>query len=143
MSEVVEFKDFSRPERRVTFKVGGYDYEAMSRIPLGLALDLGKVARTFASADTEDKLAGLWQFFDAALLGDGGQKIQKQVYDKNDPLDTNQLIEIMNWLLEVYGLRPTEPSSNSSTGSSESGTSSTDGAPAETSIPSSSPSSDS
>jgi hypothetical protein len=133
---VLEYKDFSRPKRQVKFTVGGYEYEAMSAIPLGLALDMAKVARTFKAVDEDSRLDGLWQFFDAALMGDGGKQIQKQAYDKTDPLDTNQLVSIMNWLLEVYGLRPTEPSSNSSTGSSESGTSSTDGVQAEDSTPS-------
>lgn len=143
MTETVEFKDFSRPERRVTFKVGSYEYEAVAAVPLGLAFDMARISRTFGGDDSEAKLNSLWQFFDAALIGDGGQQIQKQAYDKTDPLDMNQLMNIMQWLLEVYGLRPTEPSSISSTGSRESGTSSTDGAPLAELTPSNSPSFDS
>lgn len=143
MSQTLEYKDFSRPSRQVRFTVGSYEYEAMPAIPLGMALDMAKLKNIFTSEDPAAKLDGLWSFFDGALLDDGGQQIQKQAYDKKDPLDTHQLMEIMNWLLEVYGLRPTQPSIDSSTGSSESGTSSTDGAPLEESIPSISTSTDS
>lgn len=56
------------------------------------------------------------------------------VVDENwEPIDHEQLLEIIQWLTEQYTGRPTEPSSNSSGGSpSDDGTSpSTAGAPQE------------
>lgn len=136
MGEIVEFKDFSRPPRQVKFKVGQQDYDAMPALPLGMAVDLGLLAKSLATGEIAEKIQVMWELFDGLLQGDGGSRLKTQAYDKQDPLDLTQTMSIIAWLLEVYGLRPTEPSSDSLSGESPTGTSSTDGAPHAESIPS-------
>ena len=79
--------------------------------------------------------------FRILLPGQDGDRFAARMRDENAPLDlVGQLIPIIYWLLEQYGLRPTSPSSALSAGLTESGTdtqsageSSTDGAsPTET-----------
>lgn len=135
--EIVEFKDFSRPPRQVKFQVGGQSYEALPALPIGLAMDLASLAQTLGTGDVTSKIGAMWELFEALLQDDGGQRFKQQAYDKRDPLDLPQTLNVMNWLLEVYGLRPTGPSSDSSTGSTDTDTSSTDGAPGEESTHSS------
>jgi hypothetical protein len=43
--------------------------------------------------------------------------MKAKLYDRMNPLDSEQANEIMEWLMEEYGLRPTSPSSGSSDGS--------------------------
>lgn len=133
---IVEFKDFSRPSREVKFKIGRQDYDALSALPLGLAIDLGKSAATLTGGELAEKIDTIWELFGGLLQGDGGERLKAQAYDKEDPLDLTQLTGVLFWLLEVYGLRPTEPSSSSSDGSSDTDTSSTDGVSDEESTPS-------
>jgi hypothetical protein len=61
--------------------------------------------------------------FKILLPGDSGERFASRMRDENAPLDVvGQLIPIIYWLLEQYGLRPTLPSSDSPTGSTEAGT---------------------
>ncbi|MDF2711379.1 MAG: hypothetical protein K0R62_7031, partial [Nonomuraea muscovyensis] len=57
--------------------------------------------------------------------------------DKTNPIEDDQMADAVLYLLEAYGLRPTQPSQPSSTGpaSPASGTSSTDAQPPQESIP--------
>jgi hypothetical protein len=54
--------------------------------------------------------------------------VAKRLGDLENPIELEQASEVMIWLLEKYGLRPTQPSSNSADGSGNpaSGTNSTD-----------------
>lgn len=141
MGELVEFKDFSRPVRKIHFRVGQEEYDAIPAIPLGMVMELGGLVKNFgsvAAGEFDTKMDALYTFFDGLLQDDGGTRFRKQAQSKVDPLDPKQVIDVMHWLLEVYGLRPTEPSSDSSSGLSATGSSSTDGAQVEGSTHSSS-----
>jgi len=132
---IVEYRDFSRQSKQIKFTVGEQEYESVPALGIGLAVEMSKIGKTFAGGEGLERVDALWEFFGGILLDDGADRLKKQAHSKTDPLDVKQLMEIMNWLLEVYGLRPTEPSTPSSTGSSDGGTSSTDGALVETSTP--------
>jgi hypothetical protein len=62
------------------------------------------------------------------LLPDSAAAVAKRLGDLENPIELEQASEVMIWLLEKYGLRPTQPSSNSAGGpvSPVSGTNSTD-----------------
>jgi hypothetical protein len=131
---IVEYKDFSRQSKQIKFTVGAQEYDAVPALGLGLAVEMSNIGKTFAGGEGLERVDTLWEFFGGILQDDGADRLKKQAYSKIDPLDIRQLMNIMNWLLEVYGLRPTQPSNDSSTGSSDDGKSSTDGAQPEESI---------
>jgi hypothetical protein len=77
-----------------------------------------------------------------ALMPDSWERFAARLSDKTRPIDDDQMSDVVLWLLEQYGLRPTEPSSPSSDGpaSPESGTSSTENSqPEESTSPPSQP----
>jgi hypothetical protein len=94
------------------------------------------------SAEGFGRVLGLVaDMFRALLPGPSGERFVERLESDTEPIDlTGQALPIVFWLLEQYGLRPTVPSSVSSTGSTEDATdtpsdgdSSTDGAwPTET-----------
>ena len=71
------------------------------------------------------------------LLPESNALFQKRLEDLENPIGLEQAGSVIEWLLEHYGMRPTEPSSDSSTGpvSPASGTNSTDAQQHTVSIP--------
>jgi hypothetical protein len=71
------------------------------------------------------------EMFEFVLTEDSAERFLARMSDKNDPIDFEQINDLMPWIMEQYGMRPTQPSSLSSNGSEspDSGTSSTPGVP--------------
>lgn len=128
---IARFKDFTGPNEPIQFKIHDELFTAFEDIPLkhlGKLADLG--AQLEAGGDDNNaavnKMIRLFEKFlepesfvrfQAALNGEGPVVV-----------GINRIKLIIPWLMEQYGLRPTEPSSGSSTTSIESGESSMDGA---------------
>lgn len=90
--------------------------------------NLGALAASPESAETAIKAIG--DVFEGILDEESGPKFAALLTSRTRPIDLRrQLMPILRWLLEEYGLRPTTASSNSSSASTptDAGTSSTDG----------------
>jgi hypothetical protein len=70
--------------------------------------------------------------FELVLIPASFDQLRARGKDRTNPVEIDQLSDIVLWLLEEYGLRPTQLSSNSSPGPENpaSGTNSTDSTPA-------------
>lgn len=132
MTTEVTFKDFTKAKKRVTFKIDDDVFEAPSVLPIPVMQELAssadKLKGNTSSGETLREVIGI---FDAILLNNSAARLRERIASKEEPVDLTQLMDVMMWLLEVYGLRPTQPSSDSSAGLPDgtSGTPSTDGAP--------------
>lgn len=136
-TESAPVKDFSRKRERLVFRIDDDVFEAATALP-------GKTLSRFATRFTDiektpfDKQLDV--FADAlamVLLPESNSRFQKRLDDLENPIELEQASDVITWLLEHYGLRPTEPSSDSSTGpvSPASGTNSTDAQQPQVSIP--------
>lgn len=132
MTADVAFKDFTKAKKRVEFKIDDDVFTAPSVLPIPTMQELAgtadKLKSDLSSADTLAQVIGI---FDVILPDASAKRLRERISSKEEPVDLEQLMEIMLWLLEVYGLRPTQPSSDSSVGSPDgvSGTPSAAGAP--------------
>jgi|SRR5690349_13067450 len=126
-AEVV-IKDFTVRDTTIKFKIYDEIFEASPELPLGMMQQMVKL-RSLRDTVDEVGLDGVLDIVDMFILDESMERIRQMVNDKRKPFGVRHLQEIVPWLLEQYGLRPTQPSSNSSTGSldGETGTSSTDG----------------
>lgn len=134
-------KDFEFSPETKQFRLYQNDpftFEAAPQLPLGLA----DMARQLTVASIQEHGIGvILDFFDGVLLESSAAEIRRRASDKTMPFGPAMLRPVLMWLLEEYGLRPTEPSSSSSSTSLEGdGMSLTAGAQAEESTPSDSPS---
>ncbi len=90
---------------------------------------------TALGSDIDRTLDILGQIFGILLPGASGVRFKERLLSEEEPLDLiGQVIPALYWLLEQYGMRPTQPSSPSPDGSTDGqtntqndGTSSTDG----------------
>ena len=130
-------KDFTRKRKRIIFRIDNDVFEAATALP---GKTLAAFATRFADIDKTPIAQQLNVFADAlglVLLPESNARFQKRLDDLTNPIELEQASDVIVWLMEQYGLRPTEPSSPSSPGlpSPASGTSSTDGQPQPVSIP--------
>ncbi|MFJ8049804.1 hypothetical protein [Streptomyces luteogriseus] len=129
-------RDFSRKRKPLPFTIDGDTFEAATALP-------GDVFAKFVTlyngtGDTEtyqEQHDLLKQALELALLPESWQLFAARLADKTRPIDDDQMSDVVLWLLEEYGMRPTQPSPPSSDGSAspESGTNSTESTPPEAS----------
>lgn len=132
-------RDFSGKNKSVTFTADGDTFYGVPRVATMLLGDV--ITEVNASEDLNAKMHAVAKFFDVVLLDESAALMQNRLTDKQNPIDIPQALDIVAYLVEEYGERPTPPSQSSSDGSvtGETGTSSTDGAPSAVSIPTISP----
>lgn len=139
-----EIKDFSRKRKQLVFKIDDDTFHATAAIPAEVMIQF---AERFSSADptkmsVKDQVSIFRDVLEIALLPDSMALMRKRMSDQVNPVDMSQLDEVITWLFEEYGMRPTQESSSSSAGGSPpvSGTTSTELTPGVVSISGASPS---
>ena len=127
-------RDFTRKRKRLNFQIDGDTFEAASVLPGDVFAEFVSAYNGTADTETYQQQHDLLkQALELALLPESWERFSARLKDKSNPIDDDQLSDVIMWLLEEYGMRPTQPSQPSSDGpaSPESGTSSTGNTPAE------------
>ena len=130
-------KDFSRQRKRLQFRIDDDLFEPARALP---GKTLTRFAARFADVDkapVDKQLDVFTEALGMVLLPESNARFQKRLDDLEQPIELEQASDVITWLLEEYGLRPTEPSSDSSSGlpSPASGTNSTGAQQPQASIP--------
>lgn len=130
-------RDFSRKRERLQFRIDGDVFEAAAALPGEVLVEFAKRFSDIDDVALDKKLDVVKEALSLVLLPDSHALFAKRFSDLEHPIEYEQATDVMSWLMEVYGKRPTEQSSPSSTGqpSPVSGTSSTDAQPQTVSIP--------
>lgn len=131
-------RDFSRPRKRLTFTIDGELFEAAPVLPGDIYAEFVTRYNDTAATETYQQQHDLLKSaLGLALMPESYDRFSARMKDKTNPIDDDQMADVILWLLEAYGLRPTKQSSPSSSGlpSPESGTSSTDAPQPQVSIP--------
>jgi hypothetical protein len=122
-------RDFTRPRKRITFTIDDDTFEATPVLPGELLVEFVTAYNDTAKVESiAEHVALLKQALKFVLLPESYERFSARLKDRHNPIDDDQLADVVLWLLEQYGLRPTAPSQPSSDGSPspESGTSSTE-----------------
>lgn len=110
----VNFRDFTKKRSAVFFNLDGERFDCAPAVPVTSLQELANYAGEVNSNNAADFLQ---KFFGLVMDADNQSRIAARMVDKTNPLDMDQALEIMHWLLEAYGMRPTQSSSDISTGS--------------------------
>jgi hypothetical protein len=136
-------KDFTRKRKNLDFTIDDDRFSAAPMLPGDVFAEFVTLYNSTAETETYQQQHDLLKrALELALMPDSWERFAARLSDKTRPIDDDQMSDVVLWLLEQYGLRPTEPSSPSSDGpaSPESGTSSTENSqPAESTSPPSQP----
>jgi len=128
---VVEIKDFTDPTLTThAFKIRDDIFYAVEDIPLGSYGELLKLRNI-----TADNTESLDAFFNTILTDESAARFIPLLSDKTKPIGPRYIKPLVEWLIEVYGLRPTTPSlvSGQASQNEDGSTSSTDSASQEVS----------
>lgn len=139
----LEVRDFTLPSTPIRFKIDEDEFAAPAIISI---ITLRKLAKLYAEAGPKlaalsggdasdeqigDALTALADMFRTLIPGPSGDRFAERLLSEDEPIDLNrQAMPVLQYLLERYGMRPTQPPSLSPNGSSipSGDTSSTDGA---------------
>lgn len=141
--------NFSVSRKPIPFGLGGEQFAAEPVIAtesLGEMLDAAEAVdriQADSSISQREQLKQVLQVFDAAfrsvLVEDRKERFSERLFSTTEPFDLGrELMPCLQWLIEEYTGRPTEPSPPSTTGRSDGSTSSTSGASDAVSTPSTS-----
>lgn len=115
MTNDVRFKDFSKKRLPVYFTLDGDErFDCYVALALPSLQEIALIAGNMTAETATDSFA---EFFKVVLQPESAQRMEAKLKDRLNPLDPEQANEVMQWLMEVYGLRPSRPSSGSSDGS--------------------------
>lgn len=130
-----EIADFSFSIEPKCFVINGDVFECSPELPLDV---MEKAAKMKMDRETMQRegMEPVLAFFDEVFIGDSAQRFRARVRDKERPIGIRHIVKILPWLMEEYGMRPTEPSESSSPSPESVGTTSTDGPSLTESIPS-------
>lgn len=124
-----EIRDFSKQRKRLIFRVDDDVFEATPAIPAEVMIQF---AERITTADPtrmtpKEQVSIFRDMLEMVLLPESMSVMRKRMADTRSPVDMSQLDEIIQWLFEEYGMRPTQDPSSSSSGDSllGSGTTST------------------
>jgi hypothetical protein len=133
-----EIRDFSK-QRTVQFQVKHRDgtpdvYTCEPAIPALLLVDfMGSIDAAQNAQDLKAQAEMFQGIFGMVLDDEQSARIIGRMRDKRDPIDIQQVMDIIQYVMEEYGLRPTtppgpsaEPSASPGSGTSSEATSSTE-----------------
>lgn len=133
-----EIKNFSKgSNKQIQFVIDDDTFYAPARVPAQTLIDFTKMFDGLTgNTDTQKTIDAFMATIKLVLLPDSAELFLQRMRDMENPIDMEQVNEVIPWLMEKYGLRPTQPSENSSDGQpgQESGTPSTETQPVEESI---------
>lgn len=122
-------RDFTRERKKIEFQVDDDVFTAKSPIPAQTLIDFAAKFTSLGQASTvAEQLEAFNGVLELVLMPASLEVFRRRMSDPDEPIAIDQVEEIITWLFEEYGLRPTELPSDSSDGqaSLESGTDSTE-----------------
>lgn len=140
---MTEMRDFSKKRKDITFRVDDDVFQAARGVPAEVLLDFAtEFAGTGTAATVDQQLKAFRSMLDVVLLPESLERFSARMRDRANPIEIDQVEDIVTWLMEQYGLRPTEVPSSSPGGPSAPGpgTSLTGSTAGEVSISAASPS---
>jgi hypothetical protein len=134
-------KSFTRERRPIEFEIDGDKFDAVRAIPADTLMEM---TNQFAAMDGEDgveSVKAMMTVLEQFLMPASFKHFRERMGSREAPIEFPQVQDVIFWLLEQYGMRPTQQSSDSADGLQlpESGTSLTGTTPDVVSISSPSP----
>lgn len=110
-----EIMDFSSPQETIKFRVDDDVFEASPEIAAISMMRFAESAERFEdeALPVEEKIRILQNMFRLILLPESAGRFIRRMEDDTHPIGMRQFLDVIKWLMEQYGLRPTESDSPS------------------------------
>jgi hypothetical protein len=110
----VRFKDFTKKRLPVFFTLDDERFDCYPALGLPSIQELGRISTGFT---VETAVESMVSFFSLCMDEENLTRMTAKIGNLKEPVDQDQAVDIMSWLMEVYSLRPTASSPASSDGS--------------------------
>lgn len=135
-------KDFTRERKKIEFTIDDDTFQAKSPIPAQVLMDFaGQFSGMDQNSPPETQMKAFRGVLELVLMPASLERFVFRMSSPEEPIEVEQVEEIITWLFEEYGLRPTPLPEPSAAGQllPASGISSTGNTPVVVSISSDSP----
>jgi hypothetical protein len=115
---MAEIKDFSKARKPIQFRIDEDTFDAVPTIPAQVLIDFTKQITTSdpTQMSPEMQVKMLVEMLEIVLRPQSLKRFQERMADVDNPIDMEQINDVVFWLFEEYGLRPTTESVSSSNG---------------------------
>ena len=114
MTDQADMRDFSKPREEIWFKINGVKLRAKPAIGMATAQRVMRLRDEMKNVTDDGKLSKMNELFTLLLHSASVVDFANVVGDEDDPVDPEQLSDMINYIMERQGLRPTQPSTESS-----------------------------
>lgn len=120
-------KDFSS-RKNVQFKIDDDVFDGVPEIGAMILIEYMVIAEGISETNVAGQGGAYTSLVTMLLTEQSSARFIERMSSKTEPISIEQVTEIMPWLMEQYGMRPTTPSEDSSGGSDnpDGGTNSTE-----------------
>jgi len=126
ITDVEVIPNFSEPHKPPKkFRIDDDVFECAPELPAGASTFLVKMSR----AGDMERVAMLGDFLDMIVLPESAERFAARMISPKEPITISQLLKVIEFLMETYTGRPTQPSSSSADGLTPTGLSLMDGLP--------------
>lgn len=106
-------KDFSKERKLIEFMIDGDKFDCVPAIPAQVLMDLTSEFTTMDEEDPTQAIKAMQTVLSRFLLPASYALFEKRMADQEKPIEFPQVNDVVMWLLEEYGMRPTEQPSDS------------------------------
>jgi hypothetical protein len=114
--------DFSEERRRIWFTVDGDEFDCIQDIPVLTLIDFAMSAEKLDEAeigqDMRDTFLAMFRMVLEEEETGSASRFLARMTDVKRPINYRQAMNVVQWAMAQYGMRPTEPSASSSPESS-------------------------
>lgn len=134
-------KDFTRERKPITFTIDDDKFDAVPAIPAQTLMDMTSEFESMDADNAAESIKAMQEVLEKFLMPASFRRFTERMSSQAEPIEFPQVNDVIFWLLEQYGMRPTQPSSESADGLQlpETGTNLTGNTPDAVSISSPSP----
>jgi len=111
-----QVKDFSK-KVDVKFKIDDDIFIGVPNLAVDELIEFVGLTESIGEADMKNQPKFFRAVAQLVLTKESAEKFISRMADKSNPISIFQVMEIIPWVMGEYGMRPTEPSSDSSDGS--------------------------
>jgi len=114
---VIHMKDFTRQPKVIEMKIDDDIFRAKPRLPAQTMIDF--TLKVESMGDDMDATMGFQTMMDAlemVLIPEHFHRFKDRMKSETNPIDLPQVNEVVEYVMEEYGMRPTQSPSASSTG---------------------------
>lgn len=117
-----DVRDFTKKTKPVRFQIDRDDgspefFEGIKALPAMLLVEFAVTMDSLSETDTAQQPKVFRDLFGLILSDESAKRFIERMSSKTDAIDMSQIMEVMPYLMEQYGMRPTQPSPVSSDGS--------------------------